>query len=141
MRRKYQMKTLKRNNKITTLLAVLAILVLGITIVYMCSNGKSMASDSSRCSKCGGMMTLSWSTEGHSYTCSECSYSSSEAHTGATHVNGGICIVCSYRYETHTETKTSIPYEDTSHIERTTCSACSYVVLRRNRSLFRRRKP
>ena len=64
-----------------------------------------------------------------------------EAHTEATHENGGKCTVCEYQYETHTETKTSIPYEDTSHIERTTCSACSYVVLRRNRSLFRRRKP
>lgn len=54
----------------------------------------------------------------HTQTCVDCEYEKTEQHTGATHANGGKCIVCNAEYETHEQSNTIIEYKktETTHI-------------------------
>ncbi|MBO5413031.1 MAG: hypothetical protein J6A29_01775, partial [Clostridia bacterium] len=124
MKRKFQMRTLKRNNKITTLLVALAILILGIMIAYVCSKRSAMAADIIQCSSCGGTMSLFRSATEHGYTCSDCGYSFSDPHTfgywtsTGTNQHSKTCSACGY---TKTGTHT---YDVTA--ENGTCTDCGY---------------
>ncbi|MBO5412745.1 MAG: hypothetical protein J6A29_00280, partial [Clostridia bacterium] len=146
------MKTLK-NNKTKTLLVALIILIFGIMIVFVCSKSSKMAAESISCANCGATMYLSKSSTGHTYSCLDCSYSFSnahtfgywsstgsekhsktcsvcgyaiaEAHTGGTHSNDGSCTTCGQVYQRHSQSSAPKGYIKTSTTH-TPSYACTY---------------
>ena len=129
------MKRLKKKTNAKTVLALLLLLIIGITIVAVCTTNKSKAGsyDNGDCTECtyedGCCIICGYHHQNHTYKdgyCTVCYDQHSYAqHTGGTHGNGGKCELCEVVYQTHSNSWKVSKYNETD-THHTPTYKCTY---------------
>ena len=101
------MKNNKNVKRIPIVTVLLLVTICVIAAWIFLSTGSEVGAVEMQCPNCGGINVSidSYDSSSHYYWCSRCVVTAgglqAEAHSGASHSNGGTCETCGYEYLPH----------------------------------------